>query len=116
MDYVEYSFMSEGKIPLDDVNLPDEVSDYIKNICEVDEVVYEIYPKELIERGMIVSTWNGFDLNDDNIEFQSFNLFEKIQMDIFSQGVTFYDKSEGDSPGYFVYQYLADSSVIVIKV
>lgn len=116
MDYAEYSFGDGGKVPLDDINVTQEVRDYIENICEVKEVIFEMYPHELIKRGMIVSTWCGFDLNIDNIDFQSFNLFEKVQYDVFCQGVTFYDKVSDDSPGYMVYRYHAENSVVVIKV
>lgn len=116
MDYAEYSFGNGNKLPLDDINIPQEVRDYIINLCEVNEVIYEIYPPDLIERGMIISTWNEFDLNSDNIEFQSFNLFEKVQFSVFSQGATFYDKVDDNSPGYMVYRYLADNSVVLIKV
>lgn len=116
MDYTEYSFGNGSILSLTDINIPQEVRDYIENICEVNEVIFEMYPHELVKRGMIVSTWCAFDLNDDNIDFQSFNLFEKIQYDVFGQGVTFYDKASDDSPGYMVYKYNADDSVVIIKV
>jgi len=115
-DYKEYSFGADRKIPLDDINLPQEVRDYIENLCEVKEVSFEMYPHELLSKGIIISTWCAFDLNIDNIEFRSFNLFEKVQYDVFSQGATFYEKEDENTPGYMVYQYLNDKSVVVIKV
>jgi len=116
MDYVEYSFSEGSKVPLDDINLPQEVRDYVDNLCRTTNVIYEMYPQELIEKGIIMATWCGFDLNDDNIEFQSFNLFEKMRFDVFTQGVTFYNKVDDGTPGYMVYQYNADDTVIIIKV
>jgi len=112
----DYSFGDSMEFLPIDINLPQEVQDYIKDYCEVSEIMYEIYPKELIEKNLIMSTWCEFDLNDDNIELKTFNLYKNIQFSVFCQGVTFYNKSEDGSPGYMVYKYLGDNSVILIEV
>ncbi len=116
MDYKEYIFNSDKRVPLEDLNLPIEVRDYITNLCEVTEVAYEIYPKELLDKGIIVSVWDGVNSQYDNIESRWFNLYETTQYTVFEMSGTFFDKVEDGSPGYMVYQYKGDNSVIVIKV
>jgi hypothetical protein len=116
MEFKKYSFDDRKKVPLEDLNLPIEVRDYVKNLCEVDEVTFERYPKELLERGLILATWCGFDLNDDNIELQTFNLYQQFEYDVFSQGVTFYAVAEEENPAYMVFKYWGDNSTIIVKI
>lgn len=116
MEFEKYSFHGEEKVSLDDLNLPQELKDYVTNFYDTDQVSFVTYPKTLIDRNMILATWCGFDLNDDNIEFQTFNMYEQLQFDVFSQGVTFYGKVDETIPGYMVYYYTAEESVIIVKV
>lgn len=109
MEFFELDIENTVEIKLDNLNLPQEVKDYVTNIYESDKVYFHEYPKYLSDVwGYLIP----MSIIDDS-ETEIFNLFELIGFKVSNNVIVKYDICDKERGGYIVTNY--DEKVLIIK-
>lgn len=104
-----FELNTNSSIKIEDLNVREEVKDYIINIHETEEVYFHEYPKDL-------KKYWGFVIpceTNNEIESEIFNMYEILGFKIFNNSIAKYELCDESENGYIVMN--KDNKVILIK-